>query len=116
MKSKVLIIAFLIVSLLAAFTLTSKAQNRIVMGSDKVIPMDTTLIADETNLTYLKTGAKLVTYSEPIFTEVSLKFGDRFKSIHIYYKKDRHGSYKEYVIYLSTELANEIKGWAKSHL
>lgn len=116
MKAKVLIISFLIVALLAAFTLTSKAQSRIVMGSNKTIPMDTTLIADETNLTYLKTGAKLVTYSETIFKEVSLKFGEQFKSIHIYYKNDRHGGYKEYVIYLSTELANQIKEWAKNNL
>lgn len=110
MKTKVLIISFLMVALLAAFTLSSKAQ------STSTTPKDTTLIADETNLTYLKTGAKLVTYSESVFKDVSLKFGDKFKSIHIYYKNDRHGGYKEYVIYLSTELANEIKGWAKTNL
>lgn len=116
MKTRILIIAFLIVALLAAFTLTSKAQNRVVIGSDKVIPMDTTLIADETNLTYTKTGAKIVTYSEAVFKNISLKFGDQFKAIHIYYKKDRHGPYKEYQITISTELANNIKEWAKTNL
>lgn len=103
MKTKVLITAFLIVSLLGAFTLKANAQ-------------DSTLIADETTLTYLKTGAKIITFSESAFQAISLKWGEQFKYIHIYYKNDRHGGYKEYVIYLSTQLANEIKGWAKTNL
>lgn len=103
MKTKVLIISFLIVALLGAFTLKAKAQ-------------DSTLIADETSLTYLKTGAKITTYSEAVFKDVSLKFGEQFKAIHIYYKKDRHGPYKEYQITIPTELANQIKEWAKTNL
>lgn len=61
MKSKVLIIAFLIVSLLVDFTLKANAQNA-------------TLIADETTLTYTKTGAKIITYSESAFQAISLKW------------------------------------------
>lgn len=117
MKTKVLIIPFLIVALLAAFTLTSKAQCCVIkmVGAGHIV-QDSTLIADETNLTYTKTGAKIVTYSEAAFKDISLKFGDQFKAIHIYYKKDRHGPYKEYQITISTELANNIKEWAKTNL
>lgn len=103
MKTKALIVAFLILSLLGAFTLRACAQ-------------DSTLIADETIMTYSKTGAKIVTYSEAVFKDISFKFGDQFKAIHIYYKKDRHGPYKEYCIYLSTELGNNIKEWATKNL
>lgn len=113
MKTKVLIISFLIVALLAAFTLKSNAQGTIVYAKWS---QDSILIADETNLTYTKTGAKIVTYSESVFKDISLKFGDQFKAIHIYYKKDRHGPYKEYQITISTELANNIKEWAKTNL
>lgn len=102
MKTKVLIIIFLIVSLLAAFT--TNAQ-------------DSTLIADETNLTYQKTGAKITTYSETIFQKISLKWGDEFKRIIITYRTDKkYGKYKEYAIYTSHELANNIKQWAKKNL
>lgn len=67
MKTKVLIIAFLIVSLLGAFTLRANAQ-------------DSTLIADETTLTYSKTGAKIITYSESAFQAISLKWGAKVLS------------------------------------
>lgn len=103
MKTKVLIIAFLIFTLLGAFALKASAQ-------------DSTLIADETTLTYTKTGAKVVTYSEAAFKAISLKWGEEFKSINIKYKTDRHGKYKEYVIYMSHEVANNIKQWAKKNL
>ena|ERR1700749_4848323 len=106
MKAKVLIISLLILSLLAAFTL--KAQDR--PDSTKQ------LIADETWLTYTKTGAKITSYSEMAFKDISLKFGDQFKRISIVYKSDRHGPYKEYSIYLTQELANTIREWAKNNL
>lgn len=106
MKTKVLIIAMLILSLLAAFT--SIAQDRTDSAKQ--------LISDETWLTQLKTGTKIVTYSESVFKEISLKFGEQFKSIHIYYKKDRNGPYKEYVIYLSQDVATTISQWAKNNL
>jgi len=86
------------------------------MGSVSVKAQDSTLIADETWITQLKTGAKLVTYSESVFKDVSLKWGEQFKSIHIYYKNDRHGGYKEYVIYFSIDVANNIRNWAKTNL
>jgi len=103
MKTKTLIIAFLIASLLGAFTLKANAQ-------------DSTLIADETTLSYTKTGAKIVSFSESAFQAISLKWGDEFKSITIRYKTDRHGKYKEYSMYMSKELANKIKSWSKTNL
>lgn len=103
MKTKALIIAFLIVSLLGAFSLKANAQ-------------DSTLIADETEITYLKTGAKIITSSEAIFQKISLKWGEEFKSINIVYKKDRYGRYKQYSIYCSEQTGNNIKQWAKKNL
>lgn len=100
---QVLIISFLIVSLLAAFTLKANAQ-------------DSTLIADETTLTYTKTGAKIVSFSEAAFKAISLKWGEEFKLITIRYKTDRHGKYKEYSMYMSKELANNIRNWSKKNL
>jgi len=108
MKSKALIIGFLIASLICAFAFTSHAQCNTDTSK--------TLLADETWITQLKTGAKIVTYSEAVFKDVSLKFGEQFRSIHIYYKKDRNGPYKEYCIYLTSDLATIIKEWAKTNL
>jgi hypothetical protein len=105
MKSKLLILSFLILSLLGAFTLRASAQD-----STK------TLLADETWLTYTKTGAKIISYSEQAFKDISLKFGEQFRSITIKYKKDRNGPYKEYAIYLSQDVANNIRNWAKTNL
>src|SRR5690349_15975858 len=108
MKTKVLIISFLIASLCLAFSHISCAQDR--TDSNKV------LIADETWLTTLKTGAKITTYSESAFQAISLKWGTDFKAIHIYYKKDRNGPYKEYVILCSESTGNNIAQWSKKNL
>lgn len=104
MKTKVLIVTFLI----CAFAFPGHAQC--------TTDTSKTLIADETWLTQLKTGAKIVSYSEQAFKDISLKFGEQFKSITIKYKTDRNGPYKEYAIYLSHEVANNIKEWAKTNL
>ncbi len=106
MKTRTLFIFLTILSLLAV--ISSQAQT--APDSTKQ------LIADETWVTQLKTGAKIVTYSEAVFKDVSLRFGENFKSIHIYYKNDRNGPYKEYCIYLTTDLATTIKAWAKTNL
>lgn len=103
MKPKVLIIAFLIISLLGAFTLNSNAQ-------------DSTLIADETWVTLVKTGARITTYSEQVFKDISLKWGEKFKAIHIYYKTDRHGKYKQWQITISKETGINIQKWAENNL
>lgn len=108
MKAKVSIITFLIVSLICAFAFTSHAQ----CSTDT----SKTLIADESWLIYSKTGARIMTYSESAFKDISLKFGEEFKRISILYKKDRNGAYKEYNIYLSKETATNIQEWAKTNL
>lgn len=122
MKTKTLIIGFLIVSLLGAFRLKAHSQIHVYGSNEgnysKIITTtpDSILIADETWITYSKTGAKIVTFSEKAFQDISLKWGDEFKSIHITYKKDRHGRYKQYSICLSKETANNIQQWAKKNL
>ena len=108
MKAKLLIIGFLIVCLICALAFTSHAQ----CATDTT----KTLIADETWVTYSKTGARITTYEESIFKDISLKFGEQFKSIAIKYKTDRNGPYKEYNIYLSKEVATTITNWAKTNL
>lgn len=124
MKAKLFIIGFLIAALLFAFTFKGHSQeiaSSVFRLPDTVyterLPIDEKcLIADETWITYTKTGAKITSYSEAAFTDISLKFGHKFKRISINYKSDRHGPYKEYCIYLSQELANNIKEWAKTNL
>lgn len=126
MKTKFLIIVFLIVSLLGAFSLKTYSQfgarkegSHIPVIDKKEVAWeycDSSLIADETTLTYSKTGAKIITSSEDIFQKISLKWGEEFKSINIRYKKDRHGRYKEYAIYISESTGNNILQWAKKNL
>lgn len=113
MKTKLLIISFLILSLLGAFSMKAHSQINASKAADSAIYR---LIADETWLTYTKTGAKITSYSEQAFKDISIKFGELFKSITIRYKSDRHGPYKEYVIYLTQDLANNIETWAKTNL
>lgn len=74
------------------------------------------LIADETQLTYLKTGAKITTTLESVFQDISLKFGTEFKKVTITYKHANGQSYKEYVILISEQTANNIAQWAKKNL
>lgn len=119
MKAKLFIIGFLIAALILALSFTGRSQTY-VYGSNEgnvcVVDSGKTLIADETWLTYSKTGAKITTYTESVFTDISLKFGDQFKRISINYKSDRHRPYKEYNIYLTQEVANKIKEWSKTNL
>ncbi len=119
MKAKLLIITFLILCFLGTFM--SAHSQAAIYGAEgnvaKIVPSkDSSLIADETWLTYSKTGAKIISYSEQAFKDISLKFGEQFKSITIKYKADRNGPYKEYAIYLSQDVANSIKEWAKTNL
>jgi hypothetical protein len=68
MKTRTLFIFLTILSLLAV--ISSQAQT--TPDSTKQ------LIADETWMTYTKTGAKITSYSEMAFKDISLKFGDQF--------------------------------------
>lgn len=121
MKAKVLIISLLVLSLLAAFKL--KAQISVHPGNGEgwvatTTHPDTTkiLIADETILKINKTEAKITTTLESVFQDISLKFGTRFKKIMITYKQVNGYHYKEYVITIPIEVANNIKKWSKNNL
>jgi hypothetical protein len=123
MKTKLLILSLLIISLICAFAFKGHSQTYVYGSKEgnvsKVIPADSTgkqLIADETWITQLKTGAKITSYSEKAFTDISMKFGNQFKRVSIVHKTDRHGPYKEYQIYLSQEVAENIRNWAKTNL
>lgn len=108
MKKNILIVLFLTIALIAAFSFVSKAQTEPTNKKE--------LIADETWLTHLKTGAKIVTTLESVFQEISLKWGTEFKKITITYKAANGQRYKEYVILISEETANNISQWAKKNL
>lgn len=102
MKSRLLIIAFITVSLLVAFA---------------ALAQDSTLIADETTLTYTNTGAKIVTYSGFVFDSIYRTYGSEFYSFRT--KKHRactHISGTKYIIYVSKATGNNIKQWAKKNL
>jgi len=120
MKKNLLIILLLAISLLSAFWATAQdsTNNQGGCGTIATIIQDNVpkLIADETWRTYTKTGAKIVTYSESVFKELSLRFGDRFNKITIHRKKDRHGEYKEYTLLTSAQIGAEITNWAKHNL
>lgn len=117
MKTKVLIISFLIVALCGAFALKATSQDSIVVNyiGNKVDSFKE-LIADETWLSHLKTGAKITTTSEAIFQQISLTWGTEFQKIIITYKHANKIAYKEYVIITSTETGNNIRQWAKKNL
>lgn len=103
MKTKRLIVSFLLVSLLGTFSLKANAQ-------------DSTLIADETTLNYTKTEAVIKCYNETVFNELFKTHGTLFKRFICTWKTDRHGRYKYYVIYLSKGDAEIIILWAKTNL
>ena len=125
MKKNILIIVLLLVSLLMAFCLTSKAQydpydskgfeckNSNVVYKDKP---KRSLIADETYLTYTKTGARIVTYSYSIFKDLSKNFGCSFERLLTHKMKDGGRLYKKYTILVSTDVGDTINEWAKQNL
>lgn len=117
MKKNILIVLFLTISLIAAFSFISNAQVKHVSMDSAATPLKfKELIADETWLTYNKTGAKIVTTLESVFQDISLKWGTEFKKITITYKVANGQQYKEYVILISEQTANNIKQWAKKNL
>lgn len=105
MKKNILISAFWIITLLFAFYLKGNSQAK-----------DSILIADETTLTYTKTGAKINCTNESVFNEIFKSHGTLFKRFTCTWKTDRHGRYKDYVIYLNKDDAQLIVNWAKINL
>lgn len=120
MKSKLLIILLLIVSLLSAFCATSQDSTTFRGGCGSVtilIPYNKPrLIADETYITYTKTGAFITTYSESIFNELCGRFINKFTKVK---RKCTFLSFKwkgRYKMYLSLENAIMISNWSRLHL
>lgn len=105
MKKNILIVSLLIAALTGAFTLKANAQD-----STKH------LLADETTITYTKTGAKIECSNETVFNSIFRTHGTLFKRFTCTWKTDRHGRYKGYVIYLNKEDSDIIVKWAKTNL
>lgn len=79
-------------------------------------PKDTVLLADETTLNYTKTEAKIHCSNETVFNIIFKSHSTLFKRFTCTWKTDRHGRYKDYIIYLSKRDAETIKSWAKTNL
>ena len=77
---------------------------------------DTVLLADETILTYSKTEAKIHCSNESVFDDLFKSHGLLFKRFTCTWKTDRHGRYKDYIIYISKEGAELIQKWANKNL
>lgn len=77
---------------------------------------DTILLADETTLNYTKTEARIHCSNESVFNEIFKSHGTLFKRFTCTWKTDRHGRYKDYVIYLNKQDADYIINWAKINL
>lgn len=123
MKKNILIIALLIAALTGAFSLKANSQysnklsNVITIKTDTVYDQpNQTLIADETTLTYSKTEAKIHCSNETVFNKIFRTHGMIFKRFTCTWKADRHGRYKDYVIYLNKDDAGLIVKWAKTNL
>lgn len=74
------------------------------------------LLADETTLTYQKNDAKIECDNEEIAQKLLRRYDQIIKRAAWGYKKDRHGTYKHYIIIVGKEDANLIKEWAKGNL
>jgi len=105
MKKNLLIIVFLVISLMGAFTLKASAQD-----STKV------LLADETTISYIKTVAKIECCNESIAKVILQKWEQLITRYNCTRKKDRHGVYKQYNIYLNKDDAQLIVKWAKINI
>lgn len=106
---------YITIIILLLTSIFSKAQH---CGSAAVILQYNTpkLIADETYITYTKTGAFIVTYSESVFNELCGRFINKFTQIKYRCKLLGIKWRNKYKIYLSTENGIMISNWSKSHL
>lgn len=104
MKSKFLIISFLVFSLMGAFAIKANAQDK--------TPAQKELIADETALTETKTGAKVECDNDELANKLMYAFKEDIKKFGWSWRKDKYGHYKHYVIYVSKETGNKIREWA----
>jgi len=104
MNTKVLILFFWAFSLLGAFALKANAQE------------EAPRIADETYLTYNKTGAIIECNSQTVFYKIFSTHSQLFQKFTCKWIHGNGPSYKRYTIYLSAGDATIIKQWAKTNL
>lgn len=126
MKAKILIITGLAIALIMAFCSQSNAQNKVGKAGDYSTQYaegaiatrydSTILLADETTLSYSKTEARIHCSNESVFNDLFKSHGTIFKRFSCTWKTDRHGRYKDYVIYLAKGDAETIVKWAKINL
>lgn len=120
MKKKVLIIAFLILAQIGAFYLQLQAQGYGVQNLKYPSDMDGLtgyeLLADETSMTYTKTGVRIVCSNDTIHFKLYQKWQHAFTRYCWIWKKDRKGPYKLYTITVSRKDAELIKSWSKTNL
>ena len=121
---KIIIVTLLVIAQLGAFYLKSHAQTKtqyiekaksVEIGGNAGIKIVENL-ADETTLTWLKNSAKIETDNEKVFMKLLTTHQQLLKRYTCTWKKDRHGSYKHYAIYLNKEDAEIVKSWAKTNL
>jgi len=74
------------------------------------------VIADETTVTYTKTGAKIECSNDTVHFKLYQKWQHTFTRYSWTWKKDRHGAYKQYLITISRKDAELLKQWAKDNL
>lgn len=118
------IISFLALAQIGAFTLKAhaqqiaKADTWVKTWADTASYKSVTpeLIADETTITYQKNDAKIECDNEEIAQKLLRRYDQIIKRAAWGYKKDRHGTYKHYIIIVGKEDANLIKEWAKGNL
>lgn len=103
MKTKLLIIAFLALSLLGAFKL--KAQ-------------DTTpkLLADETTISYSGNLCTIATDNPDVFCTIYRRWNQLFRHYTCRWRKDKSGRHAHYVIFVSKGDSELIVKWAKTNL
>lgn len=115
MKSRLFIIAFLILSLMSAFAVIANGQC--INGNVAIISSaDSTLIGDETWVTYLKTEAKIICNNETVFNKIFLSHSQLFKRFTCTWKHNKKVAYKQYIVYIDKTDSNILISWAKNNL
>lgn len=117
MKQKLIIVSFLIMALVGAFSLKANSQliQKMQYGAELDAPKPD-VIADETTLTETKTGAKIECSNDTVHFKLYQKWQHTFTRYSWVWKKDRKGPYKQYSITISKKDAELIKVWAKDNL
>jgi len=117
MKKNILIVLLLIAAITGAFSLQAHSQVKCSIASKNDLLTDSSiLLADETTINYCKTVAKIECCNGKIAEIILQKWGQLVIRYNCTRKKDRHGVYKQYNIYLNKEDAQYIVNWSKTNL